>query len=84
MSNEIAKTERDTLLYCMQNNLKHVRKAMGLSGAEFGKIFGMSRAGVSKLENGKTKLTVAQYIAIRYVVAEYARANTIDRESARL
>lgn len=41
----------------MNHRVKEIRKALGLSGEEFGQVLGITRGAVSNIENGNRKLT---------------------------
>ncbi len=41
----------------MNERLKELRKALGLSGSEFGEIIGVTKMAVSKMENARTAPT---------------------------
>lgn len=52
----------------MQNNFKHIRKYLHLTCREFGEMLGTTKQTISNIENGRTKLTKIQYLAIMYVL----------------
>lgn len=63
------KTER------MQNILKDIRIASGLTAQALGDMLALTRQAISNLENKSSKLTVAQYIAISSLIQQRALAN---------
>lgn len=69
----------EKLVRSTQEHLGDIRRSMGLTGEEFGKLLGLSRASVSKLENGKSAMTISQCIAVRYLLDAYAEANPRNR-----
>lgn len=69
----------EKLVESTQKHLGDIRRSMGLTGEEFGKLLGLSKAGVSKLENGKYAMTISQCIAVRYLLDTYAEANPRNR-----
>lgn len=48
----------------MNERIKELRKALGLSGEKFGEPLGIKRAAVSNIENGRSNLTEQMIIAI--------------------
>ena len=48
--------------------LSDIRKIAGWKGVELGNMLGLSRQAVSTLEKENSKLTLAQYIAIRHLL----------------
>ena len=61
----------------LQNNLSLIRTSAGWSASELGAKLDLSRQMISNLENGRNKMTVIQYRAIRNVLDE-----EIDRSAA--
>lgn len=51
----------------MNERIKQLRKALGLSGEKFGEPLGIQRAAVSNLENGRSKLTDQAILAICHI-----------------
>jgi len=49
----------------LQRNLPAIRKMAGWSAEVLGQKIGMSKQHISKLETGKSSMTLVQYIAIR-------------------
>lgn len=54
----------------LQKYLSVIRACAGWSSSELGKKLGVSRQTVSALENGRNKMTMMHYLAIRQVLAE--------------
>ena len=48
----------------MNERVREVRQALGLSGAKFGERLGLSRMGISQIETGKNNLTESNLLAI--------------------
>lgn len=48
----------------MNERIKELRKALGLSGEKFGEPLGIKRAAVSNIENGRSNLAEQSIIAI--------------------
>lgn len=63
------KTER------MQNILKDIRIASGLTTQALGDMLALTRQAISNLENKSSKLTVAQYLAISSLIQQRAVVN---------
>lgn len=69
----------------LQDNLKVLRMACGVSATEFGKHLGVTRQMISNLEAGRNKMTMMQYNAIMYVLdniyglglQQYSIVNTV-------
>lgn len=59
--------EDERLIYVkrLQRNLPAIRKMAGWSAEALGQKIGMSKQHISKLETGKSTMTLVQYIAIR-------------------
>lgn len=51
----------------MDERIKELRQALGLSGEKFGKNIGLSRFAISNIENGKNAITEQTIIAICHV-----------------
>ena len=55
----------------LKDNLASIRKIAGWTGEELGRMIGVTRQAISKLEKreleGSTQMTMAQYIAIRHM-----------------
>lgn len=66
---------RAILVQRLKENLPSIRKIVGWSGAGFGKLLGLSRQSVSKLETGVSDLSVAQYIAVRHILDAWIAAH---------
>lgn len=56
----------------MNERLKELRKALGLSGEKFGESLGITRFAISQIETGKNKLTdqMVKLICLAYNVRE--------------
>ncbi|PKM60726.1 MAG: XRE family transcriptional regulator [Firmicutes bacterium HGW-Firmicutes-4] len=57
--------ERLVYVNRLQGNLSTIRKMAGWSAEALGQKIGLSKQSISKLETGKSLMTIAQYIAIR-------------------
>ena len=66
----------------MQNNLKHIRIVLELSGSKFGELIGVTKQTIGNIESGKNKLSDTQYLAIMYVLSTeiLPNLNDIQRE----
>ncbi len=62
------KKERLIQVVRLQENLSSIRKIAGWTAEALGEMLGVSKQNISSLENGNTKLSQAQYIAIRHLV----------------
>ena len=52
----------------LQENLRSIRKIAGWTADNLGEKIGVSKQTISNMENGKTQMTLTQYIAIRAVL----------------
>lgn len=48
--------------------LSDIRKIAGWKGVELGNMLGLSRQAISTLEKGNSRLTLAQYVAVRHLL----------------
>ncbi len=78
------KKERLIQVARLQDNLSTVRKLAGLTSAELGEILGVSKQNISSLENGNTRLSQAQYIAIRHILEYKAKMKPVNLVLPRL
>ena len=62
------KKERLIQVVRIQENLSSIRKIAGWTAENLGEMLGVTKQNISNLENGNTKLSQAQYIAIRHLV----------------
>ena len=62
------KKERAIQIVRLQENLASIRKIAGWTAEDLGEMLGVSKQNVSNMENGNTKLSQAQYIAIRHLI----------------
>jgi transcriptional regulator with XRE-family HTH domain len=60
--------QRTAQISCLQKNLSAIRKISGWTAEQLGEKIGVTKQTISNLENGKTPLTLTQYIAIRTVI----------------
>lgn len=60
----------------LQTNLSILRSIAGWKADELGEMLGLTKQSVSNIEHGKTKLTKAQYIAIRALIDEQIKTDT--------
>ncbi|PEQ91747.1 transcriptional regulator [Bacillus sp. AFS006103] len=60
--------QRTAQITCLQKNLSAIRKIAGWTAAQLGERIGVTKQTISNLENGKTPMTLTQYIAIRTVI----------------
>lgn len=72
-SNTVAELKDKTVR--MQNILKDIRIASGLTTQALGDMLALTRQAISNLENKSSKLTVAQYLAISSLIQQRAVAN---------
>lgn len=59
----------------LQQNLLAIRKFAGWTTENLGEQIGVTKQTISNLENGKTEMTLTQYIAIRAVLDDEIRSN---------
>lgn len=52
----------------LTENLSTIRKIAGWSSEELGELIGVTKQTISNIETGKSKMSKAQYIAIRSVI----------------
>ncbi|MDU4960017.1 MAG: helix-turn-helix transcriptional regulator [Sporomusaceae bacterium] len=62
------KDQRNAQVACLQKNLGAIRKIAGWTAEQLGEKIGVTKQTISNLENGKTPMTLTQYIAIRSVL----------------
>ena len=62
------KNQRNAQVACLQKNLYSIRKIAGWTSEQLGEKIGVTKQTISNLENGKTPMTLTQYIAIRSVI----------------
>ncbi len=65
----------DHKIVLLQENLAIIRRIANWTAEDLGNMLGLTRQAISNLERGKTKLTKAQYIAIRAIVDQEIREN---------
>lgn len=62
------KSQRAPQIVCLQKNLSAIRKISGWTAEQLGEKIGVTKQTISNLENGKTPMTLTQYIAIRSII----------------
>ena len=62
------KKERAIQIVRLQENLSSIRRIARWTAEDLGEMLGVSKQNISNLENGNTKLSQAQYIAIRHLI----------------
>lgn len=62
------KNQRTAQIICLQKNLSAIRKIAGWTLEQLGEKIGVTKQTISNLENGKTTMTLTQYIAIRSII----------------
>ncbi len=60
------------------SEIRYIRKYMYLSMEEFGKIFGVSHASVSKWEHSKNGITPSSDVYIRLHIMEYLKVKDVE------
>lgn len=68
-------TSDDIRIERMQSNLSTIRKVARMTSEQFGEAIGVSRQTIGNIENGRSKLTKTQYLAIRAVLNYMAADN---------
>jgi len=58
----------NTYIKVLQENLNTIRILTKMTSEEFGNKIGVTKQTISNLENNKTSMTKAQYIAIRVII----------------
>lgn len=66
------KKERAIQIVRLQENLSSIRKIARWTAEDLGEMLGVTKQNISNLENGNTKLSQAQYIAIRHLIDYWA------------
>lgn len=61
----------------LQDNLKYLRMACGVSATEFGKHLGVTRQMIYNLESGRNKMNLMEYHAIMHVL-DICRCATLN------
>ena len=62
------KKERAIQIVRLQEILSSIRRIARWTAEDLGEMLGVSKQNISNLENGNTKLSQAQYIAIRHLI----------------
>lgn len=60
--------DQTVLVHRLEVCLSDIRKIAGWKGVELGNMLGLSRQAISTLEKGNSRLTLAQYTAIRHLL----------------
>ena len=63
--------EQAIMVHRLEVCLSDIRKIAGWKGVELGNMLGLSRQAISTLEKQNSRLTFAQYIAIRHLIDEW-------------
>jgi len=69
------KSQSTAQIACLQKNLSAIRKIAGWTAEQLGEKIGVTKQTISNLENGKTAMTLTQYIAIRSIIDFEIQAN---------
>lgn len=64
----------------LQTHLSLIRTCAGWSAAVLGEKLGVSRQMISSLENGRNKMTITQYRAIRHAIMEEIERSPEDTQ----
>ncbi|SYZ79894.1 helix-turn-helix transcriptional regulator [Trichococcus shcherbakoviae] len=62
------KDQQAAQITCLQKNLSAIRKIAGWTSEQLGEKIGVTKQTISNLENGKTQMTLTQYIALRSII----------------
>ena len=62
------KDQQAAQITCLQKNLSAIRKIAGWTSEQLGEKIGVTKLTISNLENGKTQMTLTQYIALRSII----------------
>ena len=62
------KDQQAAQITCLQKNLSAIRKIACLTSEQLGEKIGVTKQTISNLENGKTQMTLTQYIALRSII----------------
>ena len=62
---------RQRMIDTMQNSLRSIRQVLGFSVQEFGDIIGLTRQSINNLENGKSRMSAAQFVAVCAVMDHF-------------
>ena len=73
----MSQSDRETKIRRLQENLRSIRNIIGWTMEQFGDMIGVTKQTISNLENGKTKMTCTQYIAIRAVLEQELADGTL-------
>lgn len=66
----------------MQENLSSIRAIVGWTAQDLGILLDLSKQAISNIETGKSKLTVAQYIAILSLIKEKSFINSLNSDES--
>lgn len=64
--------------------LSDIRKIAGWKGVELGNMLGLSRQAISTLEKQNSRLTLAQYVAIRHLLDAWMHQHTENKTLPRV
>lgn len=73
------KTRQTDAVINLQKNLKTIRTVFELKLKDVGQFIGLTYAAIHAMEQGKRKMSIAQYIAIRHML-DYEIDNIDDPE----
>ena len=71
--------KREEMLERLRVNLPAIRAMCGWSGGDLGKMLGLSRQSICKLEKGTTKMSMAYYISIRCLIQRWLETHPAKR-----
>ncbi len=73
-------TKDNPTIIKFQQEMKRIRGLVNVKGAAIGRFLGLSRQNICNLESGSSKLSVAQYIALRVIFERLAKQNDVYEE----
>ena len=75
--------EQEIRVQRLQDNLMAIRKFAGWSTQDLGALIGVTKQTIGNIENGNTKMSLTQYIAIRAILDDEMRRQE-DNETLRM
>ena len=76
--------DQAVMVHRLEETLSDIRKIAGWKGVELGNMLGLSRQAISTLEKQKSRLTLAQYIAIRHLLDAWVTQHPENKALARV
>ncbi len=76
--------DQAVMVHRLEVSLADIRKIAGWKGVELGNMLGLSRQAISTLEKQNSRLTFAQYVAIRHLLDAWMKEHTENKTLPRV